>query len=253
MAPWKRIRWRQCLSWCYRSLHSWPSNSTATQLSVTPTPFRPRPSAVRVSIYWSLSLILSHFAAFGAMLVQEWIRNFRRHVYMEWTWKTPSCAKQGTKNPHDVIRRGLNILSASHLIHPILRWIFWVSDYKNDTVAYASLSLFIFGGLVYLWFTLDPNSPYVTPLTNVILSYSFAEILNLRWFLIIRNQYSGWSTRFTMTHFKLLLTPSLLILLKISGARYSCTTTCRLFCVIKSSSLSGAVRADCLKDDVKEW
>lgn len=57
-----------------------PNNQNVTALLAVPPSFTPDRSSIRVNILWTLSLVLSIFAALAATLVQSWLSRYTRLV-----------------------------------------------------------------------------------------------------------------------------------------------------------------------------
>jgi hypothetical protein len=56
------------------------SNGTHADALSPPESFQPTPSAVRVNVFWFLSLVFSLTCALAATLVQQWARNYLQTV-----------------------------------------------------------------------------------------------------------------------------------------------------------------------------
>ncbi|KAI0062742.1 hypothetical protein BV25DRAFT_1825276 [Artomyces pyxidatus] len=148
--------------------------------------FRPSSSALRVNIFWFLSLSLSLSCALGAALMQQWARRYISN--------TEDAQRAGTLDTHGRIHAylflGLQtfrfkaaVEALPALLHAsVILFFVGLIDFLfpiNKTVAYVLLSFVSLGTLLYFALTilpsLWPNSPYATPL-SAIMAYAVSFV-----------------------------------------------------------------------------
>ncbi|KAI9511927.1 hypothetical protein F5148DRAFT_974518 [Russula earlei] len=138
--------------------------------------FRPSTSAVRVNILWFLSLSLSLTCALLATLMQQWVRRYLQ-VSRPW-YATYKRARIRAFFAEGVERFGLPraVEALPALLHASVFFFFaGLVDFLiniNHTVAFSLLSAVAVGASAYFLCTVlplvYPNSPYQTPLTNLL-------------------------------------------------------------------------------------
>ncbi len=154
--------------------------SNGTPISIPSTlpsqTFRPSASAVRVNTLWFLSLILSLTCALLATLMQQWVR---RYLQVSRRWYAPyKRARIRTFFAEGVERFGLPhaVEALPALLHASVFLFFaGLVDFMvniNHKVAVSLISAVAMGASAYFLCTalplMYPNSPYQTPLTNLL-------------------------------------------------------------------------------------
>ena len=154
--------------------------SSGTSITIPPglpgQDFRPSASAVRVNVLWFVSLVVSLTCALLATLMQQWVRRYlqtSQHSYAPY-----KRARIRAFFAEGIERFGLPtaVEALPALLH-ISVFLFFAGlvDFLinvNHTVAFSLLSAVVVGASAYFLFTtlplIYPNSPYQTPLTNVL-------------------------------------------------------------------------------------
>jgi Family of unknown function (DUF6535) len=148
-------------------------------------PFRPTASAVRVNTLWFLSLALSLTCALLATLMQQWVR---RYLQASQPWYAPyKRARIRTFFAEGVDRFGLPraVEALPALLHASVFLFFaGLVDFLlniNHTVAFSLLSAVAVAASAYFLCTAlpltYPNSPYQTPLTNLLWMFQQATLV----------------------------------------------------------------------------
>ncbi|KAH9969421.1 hypothetical protein BGW80DRAFT_1133660, partial [Lactifluus volemus] len=149
-------------------------SSIAPQVTIPSTPplplptFTPRPSDVRVNVFWFMSLIFSLSAALLAILVQQWVRNYM-HVFQR--YHHPLKRSRLRQYLHERFARWhIPVLADAvpALLHvSIFLFFAGLVDFilnLNTTVAAYTITPIGISGLFYVFTTLSPvlypQSPY---------------------------------------------------------------------------------------------
>ena len=147
--------------------------------------FRPSTSAIRVNILWFISLVLSLMCALLATLMQQWVR---RYLQTTQRWYAPyKRARIRTFFAEGIERFGLPaaVEALPALLHvSVFLFFAGLVDFLiniNHTVAFSLLSAVVVGMSAYFLFTILPliysNSPYQTPLTNLLWIFQQTTLL----------------------------------------------------------------------------
>lgn len=148
------------------------STSNASRQSYTPPVFQPSRAAVRLNIFWFASLVFSLVAAFLAILVKQWLRQYTagRYSNPEEFIRVRHCRREGLRR-----WRVFEIIGVLPLLLHTALILFFIglADFliALDKVVGIIVTIPIAGWLL-LWFacTVTPfvsaDCPYVTPLTR---------------------------------------------------------------------------------------
>jgi Family of unknown function (DUF6535) len=161
-------------------------SSIAPQVTIPSTPpppfptFTPRPSDVRVNVFWFMSLVFSLCAALLAILVQQWVRNYM-HVFQR--YHDPLKLSRLRQYLHERFERWhIPVLADAvpALLHvSIFLFFAGLIDFTlnlNTTVAAYTIVPIGISGLFYVFTTLSPVLIPQSPYQN-----SFSEVI---WYLI---------------------------------------------------------------------
>jgi hypothetical protein len=138
--------------------------------------FQPSASAVRVNIFWFISLVLSLTCALLATLMQQWVRRYLQ-TSQRW-YASYKRVRIRTFFAEGIERFGLPtaVEALPALLHvSVFLFFAGLVDFLiniNHTVAFSLLSAVVVGTSAYFLFTIlpliYPNSPYQTPLTTLL-------------------------------------------------------------------------------------
>ncbi|KAH9030103.1 hypothetical protein EDB85DRAFT_1453615 [Lactarius pseudohatsudake] len=155
-------------------------------------PFKPRASAVRVNVFWFLSLILSLSCALSATLMQQWARR-----YQELAQRHGAFHRRGRMRAYifDGIHRfgmARAVATMPTLLH-ISVFLFFAGLVEflfpiYTTVAYATLGCIMVFALAYAILTVLPtirlNCPYGTPLSGFTWLISQLSMIGFYWAIL---------------------------------------------------------------------
>ena len=167
--------------------------------------FKPTASAVRVNVYWFLSLILSLNCALSATLMQQWARRYR-----ELAQRRVAFHKRGRMRAYvfkGIDRFGMAqaVATMPTLLH-ISVFLFFIGLVEflfpvYTTVAYATLGCIIAFALVYATLTILPNihlnCPYATPLSGLTWRISQLSAIGCVWIILkVEGLYRATMSKF---------------------------------------------------------
>ncbi|KAI9447532.1 hypothetical protein H4582DRAFT_2137090, partial [Lactarius indigo] len=154
--------------------------------------FKPTASAVRVNVFWFLSLILSLNCALSATLMQQWARR-----YQELAQRRGAFHRRGRMRAYifdGISRFGMAraVATMPTLLH-ISVFLFFAGLVEflfpiYTTVAYATLSCIMVFALAYAILTVLPtirlNCPYSTPLSGFTWLISQLSMIGFLWTIL---------------------------------------------------------------------
>ncbi|KAI9457961.1 hypothetical protein BJY52DRAFT_1373901, partial [Lactarius psammicola] len=166
-----------------------PLASVAAQRSHS---FKPTASAVRVNVFWFLSLVLSMSCALSATLMQQWARR-----YQELAQRRGAFHRRGRMRAYifDGINRfgmaqavatmpTLLHISVSLFFAGLVEFLFPI----YTTVAYATLGYIMAFALAYAILTVLPtirlDCPYATPLSGFTWLISQLSVIGFLWTIL---------------------------------------------------------------------
>ena len=157
-------------------------SSIAPQVSIPPTlppqypTFNPKPSDVRVNVFWFMSLVFSLFAALLATLVQQWVRDYM-HVFQRYS--NPLKSARLREYLYEGVEGWYMPLLAESvpgLVHvSLILFFIGLGDTLlslNTTVGITTIIPIALCGLLYVLSTfapiINPQSPFQNPFSGLI-------------------------------------------------------------------------------------
>ena len=153
-------------------------NSTVTSGDAPPSaleldPFRRTSSALRVSVLWFLSVVLSLYSALAATLVKQWARNLQRQVGKGTLEAGARPYSRFYRAPLEIHRLSALVHTVQNLLHiSVFLFLGGLFDFLLQIYAFAGyviLGVLSLGAGLYLTATivgtLSCRSPYQTPLS----------------------------------------------------------------------------------------
>ncbi|KAJ3479859.1 hypothetical protein NLI96_g8768 [Meripilus lineatus] len=173
----------------------------STYIPPQPLPFTPAPSAVVISILWSLSLVISLVTASLGMLVKQWLREYhsKANVSPEQCcqirmFRAPGLRKYKVAEIADFLPILLQIALILFFIGLILSYRSIHTSIANAVTIVVAIWLFFVVGTTFLPI-ISPSCPYKTPLLKSVFS-------KLRGFLAQgRNSFGSYLALSSQTFF----------------------------------------------------
>ena len=137
-------------------------------------PFKPTASAVRVNVYWFLSLILSLTCALSATLMQQWARRYKELAQRRGAFHRRGRMRAYIFDGINTFKMARAVATMPTLLH-ISVFLFFIGLVEflfpiYATVAYAALGCIGVFALAYTILTVLPtfflDCPYATPLSG---------------------------------------------------------------------------------------
>jgi hypothetical protein len=166
--------------------HGTPLISIPAQTS---QPFKPTASAVRVNVYWFLSLILSLTCALSATLMQQWARRYRELAQRRGAFHRRGRMRAFIFDGISRFRMARAVATMPTLLH-ISVFLFFAGLVEflfpiYVTVAYAVLGCIGVFAVAYAILTVLPNiylnCPYSTPLSGITWRITQFSVMGSLW------------------------------------------------------------------------